>query len=271
MVKASKDVEKVLLIDSSWFNIPLAKAIKEVYPNKKIIYYILPQVWAWRRGRVKILEKVIDKLCSIIPFEKRFYSKNANIEYVGHPLLDEIKFFKSSISKSNIIAFLPGSRVAEIKALMPIFREISKRINKKRVLVVPSHFKNHLEIYGDISNFELSFNSQETLKEAEFAFICSGTATLEASLIGTPFILLYKAKWIDYLIAKSLVKLNYIGLANIFLNKRIHPEFIQNLNIDKILEAYYHYNYEIFFDGVSSLRDYLKHGSTKRVCEILNE
>jgi len=120
MVEESKNADKVLLIDGSGFNLPLAKKIKKRYPEKEIIYYILPQAWAWRRYRIPVLEKNIDKLASILPFEKSFYSSEANIKYVGHPLLDEIKKFKNSISKENKkLAFLPGSRRAEIASLIP--------------------------------------------------------------------------------------------------------------------------------------------------------
>jgi lipid-A-disaccharide synthase len=90
MLELSKDVDKVLLIDSSGFNLPLAKKIKKKYPNKEIIYYILPQAWAWKKKRIPVLAKTIDKLASILPFEPSYYPKNAPIEYVGHPLLDQI-------------------------------------------------------------------------------------------------------------------------------------------------------------------------------------
>jgi len=278
MVSLAKDADKVLLIDSSGFNLPLAKKIKQKYPNTQIIYYILPQAWAWRRGRIKELEKYIDKLCSILPFEKDYYSKNASIEYVGHPLLDEIKEFKKDLTKSNRVAFLPGSRKGEIKKLMPIFKEVRKKIDKKAVVVIPEYFskKDIEEIYGELLDFEISHNTHETLFKSEFAFICSGTATLESALIGTPFILAYIAKTIDYFIAKNLVNLKYVGLANIFmdrfLNETIHPEFIQNeVSSKNLLEAYKNYNKEDFFKKSLLLRDYLKHGSSKRVAEILKE
>ena len=276
MVSLAKDADKILLIDSSGFNLPLAKKIKKRYPKKEIIYYILPQAWAWRRGRIKELEKYIDKLCSILPFEKKYYSKKADIEYVGHPLLDEIKNYKTSLIESDTIAFLPGSRKSEIKKLMPIFKEVRKHIDKKAVIVIPSYFnqKEIEEIYGDLSDFEISNDTHKSLYEAEFAFICSGTATLESALIGTPLILTYIANSFDYFIAKNLVKLEYVGLSNIFakdfLNEAIHPEFIQNeVSSKNLLNAYKSYNKEDFLEKSLALRKYLKHGSSKRVAEIL--
>ena len=277
MLSLAKDVDKVLLIDSSGFNLPLAKKIKSKYPNKKIIYYILPQAWAWRRGRIKTLEKYIDKLCSILPFEKNYYSKDAPIEYVGHPLLDEIKDFKTSLTNSDTIAFMPGSRKSEIKALMPIFKEVRKKIDKRALLVVPKHFKNSIdEIYGNIDDFIVAYNPYEALKRSEFAFICSGTATLESTLIGTPFVLSYIAKPLDYFIAKNLVDLKYVGLSNIFMQQMkkepIHPEFLQkDVTVKNLLNAYENFDKDMFLKNSFLIREYLKHGSSKRVAKIVSK
>ena len=276
MVKLSKEVDKVLLIDSSGFNLPLAKRIKKANPNVEIIYYILPQAWAWRRNRIKALTKNVDKLLSILPFEPSYYPKEANIEYVGHPILDQIKEYKESLNKNpKKILFMPGSRKSEIKKLMPIFKEVAKYFRDKELLLaIPSHLKDNLEVYGDIEEFKISFNSKEALKEADFAFICSGTATLEASVIGTPFVLTYKAKAFDYFIGKNLVKLNYIGLANIFfehLNKEpMHKEFIQEMVTAKnLINAYKEFDYNTYLDNSKILREYLKSGSAKRVAQII--
>ena len=277
MLELAKDVDKVLLIDSSGFNLPLAKKIKKKYPNKEIIYYILPQAWAWKKKRIPVLEKTIDHLASILPFEKDYYSKNAPIEYVGHPLLDQIKEFKQKIGKDiKSIAFMPGSRKTEIKKLLPIFKEIQKELNINSTIIIPEHFKEEeiRELYGNLSGFSIANNAHKTLLGADFAFICSGTATLEASLIGTPFILTYIAKPFDYFIASKLVKIEYIGLGNIMFNKlnkrAIHPEFIQeDVTVENLLEAYKNYDREKFFNDSKALRGYLKHGSSKIVADII--
>ena len=219
MVELAHDADKILLMDSSGFNLPLAKSIRKKYPDKEIIYYILPQAWVWKQGRVQKLELLCDKLCSILPFEQSIYTQKEKISYVGHPLLDEIKTYKKELNNSDTIAFMPGSRKTEIINHMPIFRSLAKKIkNKKLVLIIPPKFKEEYikEIYGDLSLFELSKESHKTLQEAEFAFICSGTATLEAALIGTPFVLSYIAKSFDYFIGSRIIKVPYIGLANIF-------------------------------------------------------
>lgn len=277
LVNLAKDCDKVLLLDSSGFNLPLAKKLRETYPNKEIIYYILPQAWAWKKGRVKLLEAYCTKLCSILPFEKDIYTQKEKISYVGHPLLDEIQNFKEKFVKTNKIVFMPGSRKTEIKNLMPIFRELIKNIpNKEYILVVPPKFDEEYikNIYGDISKFQISRNSHKALYEAEYAFICSGTATLEAALIGTPFTLSYIAKKLDFFIGKTFVKLNFVGLANIFFEKmkkeQLHSEFLQDeVNIKNLLEDYKNMNKEKFFENSKLLRAYLKNGSSKNVASII--
>jgi lipid-A-disaccharide synthase len=277
MVELSSSVDKVLLIDSSGFHLPLAKKIKKKYPDKEIIYYILPQAWAWKKKRIPVLARTIDKLASILPFEPSYYPKEANIEYVGHPLLDQITVFKESLSKEvNSIAYLPGSRKSEIKRLMPVFREIINTLNVDATIVIPKHFSDQEieELYGDLKGVTISHDTHKTLYDVDFAFICSGTATLEASLIGTPFILAYKAKSLDYFIGSRLVKLDHVGLGNILLEKyngtTLHPEFLQDeVTKENLLESFNNYNRDDFLNNATLLRKYLEHGSAKRVAQLI--
>jgi len=278
MVNLAKDVDKVLLMDNSGFNLPLAKAIKKAYPTKEIIYYILPQAWAWKKKRIPIIEANCDRLCSILPFEKDYYSKKDKISYVGHPLLDEITTFKSSLTTNNKIAYMPGSRKGEITKLLPIYKQIVKELpNKEHILIIPSHFTSEYisELYGNLDEFTVSRDTYTTLVDVEFAFICSGTATLEASLIGTPFILNYIAKSLDYFIAKKFVKLEFIGLANIFFDKMgkepIHKEYVQDeVTIENLLDGYKNINKDKFLKNSKLLREYLKNGSSKNVARCLS-
>ncbi len=273
MVFLAKEVDTVLLIDSPAFNLPLAKAIKKRYPNKKIVYYILPKVWAWNRKRVKKVEAYTDIQASIFPFEKKFYK---DCIYVGNPLLDEITLLHDNTKTHNQIAFLPGSRKSEIKKLMPIFRELKDEIEAEKILVVPSFFKDRdLEkIYGDTKGFKISYDLQKSLSQSDFAFICSGTATLEAALIGTPFVLAYKAKKLDFFIGSMVVKLKHIGLANIIMDfegkKELHQEFIQDdVTKQNLLNAYKKFNKEYFTKNSQVLKDILKHGSVKNLTKML--
>jgi lipid-A-disaccharide synthase len=267
LANLSKECDKVLLIDGPSFNLPLAKEIKKVNPKIEIIYYILPKVWAWKKGRIKVINKYIDKKAYIFPFEEEFWGKG----YVGNPLLDEIKTFRDN-KKYNQVAFLAGSRKSEIISLMPIFRELAKKIDSKKVLVVPKSFKN-LDIYGDISDFEISYDTHQTLLKSDFAYICSGTATLEASIIGVPFVLMYKARWIEYFIAKMFVKLDYVGLANIIFQKaglgKFHKEYLQNFDINTLINDYKTSNLKEWHKKSKKIREILKFGSSKNVVKLL--
>jgi len=273
MVELAKDVDSVLLIDAPSFNLPLARAIKAAYPDKKITYYILPKVWAWKKKRVKKVERYCDNLASIFPFEPQFYNKAT---YIGNPLLDEIKMQKNPNKTYNTIAFMPGSRKGEIKRLMPIFREIAKEVKGDKVIIVPPFLKGEdlTELYGDIDDFNISYIMEETLAHSDFAFICSGTATLEAAIIGVPFVLAYKTKSFDYKIAKFFIKLPYAGLANLILDfagkPALHQEFLQDdVSKENLLEAYRNFDKEHFSNSAKTLHTLLRSGSTKNLINLL--
>lgn len=278
---AQKPFDAVLCIDSPAFNIPFAKALNAAGVRAKKIYYILPQVWAWKKGRIPIIEANFDELASILPFDGQFFSKST---FVGHPLLDELKKFKDEsdfemiLSKEEgkkTLSFLPGSRRSEIKRLMPVFRELALNFKGEKILCVPPFNLARLdELYGDTKGFKVVTNTPQALKKSDFAFICSGTATLEAALIGTPFILAYKAKAIDVFIARLFVRLKHIGLANImcdFAGKtELNPEFLQNeVSAKNLFEAYRKFDFKEFFDKVSFLKNYLRFGSAKNVAKML--
>jgi len=240
LVKEAAECDKVLLIDAPAFNLPLAKAIKKAYPNKKIIYYILPKVWAWKKGRIAAIERYTDAQAYIFPFEKEFWAHGV---FVGNPLMDEITDKKNAPTGSNITAFLPGSRRAEITKLMPVFRGVASKIDGIKILAIPSFFDDDkiAELYGNTSGFEIVRDAKYALLQASKAVVCSGTATLEASIIGTPTLLVYIAKPIDYWIAKRFVtNLQHVGLANIIADfekaDEIHTELLQDeVTADRIL------------------------------------
>lgn len=321
MTRLAAECDRVLLIDSPAFNLPLARAIKESGARAEISYYILPQVWAWKPHRAEKLKAFCDNLLSIWPFEAKFFgadcegdkgavpqeaeskdaaaqevkdkdaaqkedtarpseqsAKTAKYSFVGHPLLDEIKFQKSSYEKQGKIAFMPGSRRAEISRLMPIFRALVPKFeNSERVLIIPPHLMDQRdEIYGPLDGFSIADDTPATLKDCDFAFICSGTATLEATLIGTPFVLCYKARAFDVWLARKLVKLKHVGLANIifdFLGEEpLHEELLQGeVSAQNLLAAYEHCDAAKFKLASEKLRDYLKFGSSENVAKILTQ
>ena len=274
MVALAAEADKVLLMDSSGFNLPLAKKLKACYPDKEIIYYILPQVWASRPKRVKKLEAYCDHLLGILPFEISYYpSGKAN--YVGHPLLDEITAVHDSTS--DTITFMPGSRKSEINRLLPVFKELRARLSDKNaLLIIPASFSQEkiASWYGDISMFKIHRDTHTALARSEFAFICSGTATLEAALIGTPFTLAYIAKKIDYFIAFKLLGITKIGLANIILEQyngtTLHKELLQeDVTVDNLIKEYYNTDRKKFAAKAEELREYLNHGSSANVAKII--
>jgi len=262
MVDLVEFCDKVLLIDAPAFNIPLSKAIKERYPSKEIIYYILPKVWIWKKSRIKTVEQYTDIQACVFPFEQKFWK---NGRYVGNPILDEIAAVYRP--EKDTFSFMPGSRASEIKANMPIFRKL--KIDGRKIVVIPKGIDKSL--YGDLSGFEISDNTYKALSISSFAFICSGTATLEAALIGVPFILVYKAKWLDWIIANMFIKIKFVGLANIILDDKLHPELLQkDFNVDRVYQEYINYDYKNFFEKSKTIKDILKFGSSKNILRILS-
>ncbi len=247
-----KDTDTLIVIDFPDFNLRLLEEAKKL--NKKTIYFIPPQVWAWRKGRIKKIVEYADLIISIFPFEKDLYQpyiKNENqFFFTGHPLLDIVKVEeteesfrkKLNIEKNKtIFGLLPGSRDSEIKRNLPIMLETASLLIKdfpNLHFVIPVH-KTRLELTKEIvKNFNLPINiiteenfkypSYEVMNKAYFSIITSGTATLEASIIGNPFCIVYKTSNLTYFIGKLLVSIDFIGLPNIIAGKEIVKEFIQN-------------------------------------------
>ena len=279
MVELARDADKIMLMDSSGFNLPLAKKLKTAYPDKEIIYYILPQIWASRPKRAIKLEQYCDKLLGILPFETDYYPQG-KAQYVGHPLLDEIDVHRVQSETKNVITFMPGSRKSEITRLMPIFLELRRKLGNdiRPILVIPPSFSRNkiAKLYIGNREFEIVRDTHEALRRSEFAFICSGTATLEAELIGVPFTLAYIAKKVDFFIGTKLLGIKQVGLANIILtnynNTTLHNEVLQEeVTVDNMLKEYYNTDREIFAKKAEELRTYLGHGSSKNVAEIIRD
>ncbi|WP_456401417.1 lipid-A-disaccharide synthase [Hydrogenimonas sp.] len=276
MVSLAGGCEKVLLIDAPAFNIPLARAIRQRYPEKEIVYYILPKVWAWKRKRAELVDRYCDRLASIFPFESQFYPR---AEYVGNPLLDEIEVERHPDTDAETVAFLPGSRRSEITRLMPVFRETAEALpGRRKLLVIPPFVSSEKrsEWYGDISMFEVLSDTHEAVARSAFAFVCSGTATLETALIGTPFVLVYRARPLDYAIGRFFVKLPHVGLANIIMDFEglppVHPErFQEEVNARELIRLYETMDRERFAEASRKLRRILGHGSAKEVAQMVVE
>ncbi len=234
----------VVLIDYPGFNLRFAKEVKK--RGIPIVYYISPQVWAWRMGRSRKIAELVDKMLVIFPFEVPIYQKyKMDVAYVGHPLLDEFdcRFSKYEIrgnfnldAEATTIALIPGSRCEEITRLLPVMYEAAKIIKEKIPdvqFVLP--IANTLDLQfvrgfiedGSVPVKIVEDNFYQVLAISDGAIVTSGTATLEVAFMAVPMVIIYKVSPLTYIIGKSLVKMDYISLPNIVAGKKIVPELIQ--------------------------------------------
>ncbi len=242
-------VDAVVLIDYPDFNLTLARRLRKRKPDIPIVYYISPQVWAWRAGRVKKIARLVDLMLVILPFEKRLYEATGlRVDFVGHPLLDAISLGSDRAEfaerhgpppKDTWIALLPGSRRAEVERLLRPMLEaaesLMQRIGKPRFLIPVSPsldealYQKVLDDFGDIRPYIYLIRDDyyATLEHSTAAAVCSGTATLEAALTDTPMVVVYRTSWLTYNLAKSLVRVSDIALVNLIAGRRAVPELVQ--------------------------------------------
>ncbi len=227
----------LVLIDYPGFNLRIAAWAKE--NNLKVVYYISPQVWAWKENRVKMMKQCIDKMLVILPFEKEYYKNkwNWDVEYVGHPLVEEVeqKKLQSSgekFSQKPVIALLPGSRRQEILKKLPVMLEVSKSFPQYQFIVAKAPglddllYQNMLQQYNNVSS--VSNKTYALLQQSTAALVTSGTATLETALFEIPEVVCYKGNEISYQIAKRLINIKYISLVNLIMDKEVVKELIQH-------------------------------------------
>lgn len=233
--------DAIILIDYPGFNMKIAKFAHK--HNIKVYYYISPQVWAWKKRRVYTIKEVVDKMLVILPFEKDFYDGyRVDAHYVGHPLLDELSKVKyinrnnfarqnKLNSKREIIALLPGSRKQEVTRMLGIMLKVVDKFPEYQFVIgcAPSLTEDFYKSLIGNANVQLVFNkTYQLLQVASAALVTSGTATLETALLYVPEVVCYKGNKISYLIAKNLVKVKYISLVNLIMDKPVLKELIQN-------------------------------------------
>ena len=231
--------DTLVLIDYPGFNLRIAKWAKQ--QGLKVIFYISPQVWAWKENRVKMMKECIDKMLVILPFEKDYFKNRWNwkVEYVGHPLVQVIDKFraihpdlKPNAQPPFTIALLPGSRKQEILKKLPIMLEVSKEfpehifIIAKAPAVEDAFYNDLLKDYSNVSH--VANQTYELLLKANAALVTSGTATLETALFGVPEVVCYKGSAISYQIAKRVIKVKYISLVNLIMFRLVVHELIQD-------------------------------------------
>lgn len=237
-----KRPDVVVLIDYPGFNLRFARIAKR--HGVKVVYYISPQVWAWRKSRIKKMRGTVDKMLVVFPFEQQMYEEEGvEAEFVGHPLvevlhaqLDRPNFFKryDLDPQKRLLGLVPGSRLQEIEHIFPVMLAAARRLADQldlevAVAVAPTLDEQYFRTMYNVDGIRLLKNATYDLMDhADLAIVTSGTATLETACLETPMIVVYKTSWLTYLIGRLLVRVKNIGLVNIVAGKQIVPEFIQH-------------------------------------------
>ncbi len=241
-----KDIEAyqpdvLILVDYPGFNLRMAEWAKS--KGIKVVYYISPQVWAWKQSRVHKIKRFVDKMYVILPFEKDFYATyDFGVEYVGHPLLDAIEQYeenaisteefiaKNELEHKPILAILPGSRKQEVTKKLPIMLNAIQNFQDYQIVVAGAPSLEEDFYRGLISEHTkiVYHQTYDLLRNSEAAVVTSGTATLEAALLGTPEVVCYVGSPISYRIAKRLIKIKFISLVNLIMDREVVKELIQH-------------------------------------------
>lgn len=244
----------IILIDYPGFNLRIAEFAHD--NGIKVIYYISPQIWAWKKNRIHTIKKYVDEMIVILPFEKEFYEQHqVPVHFVGHPLLDaidtdirnskEVQEFRqrNHLSEKEIIAILPGSRKQELVKMLPTMLEVADLYPQYQFVISGVNWlpESLYDKYLKNRNYQIVFNQTYPLiLNAKAALVTSGTATLETALLGTPQVVCYRGSAVSYVIAKHLIKgISYISLVNLILDKPCVTELIQyDMNPQRLAEEF---------------------------------
>ncbi len=234
----------VILVDYPGFNLRLAREMKKL--GIKVIYYVSPQVWAWKASRIKTIKACVDRMLVLFPFEADFYKKHGyTADFVGHPLVDEVRPNKRpddflntlELSEKNpTLALLPGSREKEVSRLLPIMLKAANLLQKEhprlQVLVLQARNINDQLFKRSLKRTDVKFKTTKdyynALNAADLCVVASGTATLETGIMGKPMVVVYKTSWLTYFMVKAVIRIPYISLVNIVAGKKVVEELIQH-------------------------------------------
>ena len=232
----------LILVDYPGFNLRIAEFAQS--KNIRVFYYISPQVWAWKQSRVQLIKRVVERMFVILPFEKQFYKDfDYDVDFVGHPLLDAVASYAEKKeepavkAQKPVIALLPGSRKQEIDTMLPLMLKMLNYYPGHQFVIAgaPSQPERIYQLHMDtkqnsaVNEVKIVYNqTYHLLQQAEAALVTSGTATLETALFGVPEVVCYKGGAISFAIAKKLVKVKYISLVNLIMDKEIVKELIQD-------------------------------------------
>jgi lipid-A-disaccharide synthase len=243
----------LVLIDFPDFNLRLAKYAKEL--GVPVLYYISPQIWAWRKGRVRQIARWVDRMAVVFPFEAAFYQTHGvNVTYVGHPLVESVRpgepragvLAKLGLDPQKlVVALLPGSRRREVAYHLPVMLQAAMLLGRAREVqflcvrastVDRSQLDSRLQA-ADLDVRVVERDRYDALNAADLVWTASGTASLEAALLLKPMIIVYRLAWLSFWIARWLVRVEHIGMANLIAGERIVPELVQNeLTPERIVE-----------------------------------
>ena len=276
----------LILVDYPGFNLRIAKFAKEL--GIKVVYYISPQLWAWKEGRVETIKKYVDEMLVILPFEKDFYKKyQVESHFVGHPLLDAISGLKelnvdefkkeNHLNEKEIIALLPGSRKQEITKMLETMLSVRSHFPDYQFVIAgaPSLDKNFYEQFVDADVHFVSNKTYDLLRCSKAALVTSGTATLETALLDIPEVVCYKGSRISYEIGKRLIKnIKYISLVNLIMDREVVKELIQNEltteNLVKELKLILGENRNAILSDYQELKEKLGNsGASENAAEII--
>jgi lipid-A-disaccharide synthase len=234
--------DAVVLIDYPGFNLRLARALRKQSPERKIIYYISPQVWAWNRGRIKKMACFLDLMLCIFPFETDLYTKSGlRAVFVGHPMIERLRATKLKTERDpRLIGLFPGSRSREVRKIFPVLLEAVRLLLRRQPDLRFEVAAASEALAAEISNALAEARMREgpfrvvtgetaaTMQRAFAGIVASGSATLEAAYFRLPFMLIYKVAWPTYLAARLVVNVKYLGMPNLLADREVVPEFIQH-------------------------------------------
>ncbi len=238
----AQNPDAVVLIDYPGFNLRLARALRTQLPQINIIYYISPQVWAWNRRRIPQMAKYLNLMLCIFPFEAELYNKSGlRTVFVGHPMMEALEAERISAGRDpDLIGLFPGSRMREVRKILPIILEAAQRIEQSRggtrfevaaaSLRLAREAEGMLKASGlapEIVNVTVGA-AAGAMQRAQVGIVASGTATLEAAFFRLPFVLVYRVAWLTYVAARRVVKVKHLGMPNVLAGREIIPEFIQH-------------------------------------------
>ena len=234
---AREEPDAVLFVDYPGFNLRMAKALQSQRPATKLLYYISPQVWAWNRARIPRMARWLDRMFCIFPFEKDLYEKSGlHADFVGHPMATKLQILGDEARNPNLFALLPGSREREVRKIFPAMLAAAKIVLARRPQTVFAGAASSDKLQSLMLDMAARAHvgcdiglrdARDLMRTAAAGLVASGTATLEATLCGLPYALVYKVAPLTYLAGRTVIKVPHLGMANLLAGKEIVKEFIQ--------------------------------------------